>query len=56
LGRGEIFQVVTFQNNLVEARNRELTAIIAYLNALTGLDQTVGTTLDTWNVTIERNR
>lgn len=56
LGRGEIFQVVTFQNNLVEARNRELTAIIAYLNALTGLDQTVGTTLDTWNVTIETNR
>ncbi|MBD2002889.1 MULTISPECIES: TolC family protein [Cyanophyceae] len=56
LGRGEIFQVVTFQSNLVEAKNRELTAIIAYLNALTGLDQTVGTTLDTWNVTIERNR
>ncbi|MBD1933505.1 MULTISPECIES: TolC family protein [Cyanophyceae] len=56
LGRGEIFQVVTFQNNLVEARNRELTGIISYLNALTGLDQTVGTTLDTWNVTIETNR
>lgn len=56
LGRGGIFQVVTFQSSLVEARNRELTAIIAYLNALTNLDQTVGTTLDTWNVTIERNR
>ncbi|MBD1942529.1 TolC family protein [Coleofasciculus sp. FACHB-64] len=54
LGRGSIFQVVSFQNNLVEARNRELDATIDYLNALTNLDQSVGTTLETWQVTIER--
>ncbi|MFE1747365.1 TolC family protein [Coleofasciculus sp. H7-2] len=54
LGRSQIFQVVSFQNDLVEARNRELDATIEYLNALTNLDQSVGTTLETWQVTIER--
>jgi outer membrane protein TolC len=54
LGRGSIFQVVSFQNNLVEARNRELDATIDYLNALTNLDQSVGTTLETWQVRIEK--
>ncbi|MBD2743020.1 TolC family protein [Coleofasciculus sp. FACHB-1120] len=54
LGRSAIFQVVSFQNDLVEARNRELDATIEYLNALTNLDQSVGTTLETWQVTIER--
>jgi outer membrane protein TolC len=55
LGRGGgIFELVRLQNELADARNAELNATIAYLNALTKLDQTLGTTLDTWQVTVER--
>ncbi len=53
LGRSQIFQVLSFQDDLVAAKNTELNAIIDYLNALTRLDKTVGTTLETWQVTIE---
>lgn len=53
LGRAQIFQVLSFQDDLVAAKNTELNAIIDYLNALTRLDKTVGTTLETWQVTIE---
>jgi outer membrane protein len=53
LGRGNIIDIVRFENDLVNARDRELNAVIAYLNALTNLEQTVGTTLETWNVTIK---
>ncbi len=55
LGRGDgIFELVRLQNELVDARNAELNATIDYLNALTRLDQSLGTTLDTWQVTIEK--
>ncbi|NET06123.1 MAG: TolC family protein [Symploca sp. SIO2B6] len=55
LGRGStIFEIVNLQNDLAQARNAELDAIINYLNTLTRLDQTLGTTLDTWQVKIER--
>ncbi|HAJ60727.1 MAG TPA: hypothetical protein DCP31_16850 [Cyanobacteria bacterium UBA8543] len=55
LGRGSgIFAIVRLQNDLVSARNAELEATIEYLNALTRLDQTLGTTLDTWQVTLDR--
>ncbi len=57
LGRGSgVFEIVSLENSLVEARNAELNATIEYLNALTNLDKTVGTTLDTWQVTIESNK
>jgi outer membrane protein TolC len=57
LGRGSgVFEIVSLENSLVEARNAELNATIEYLNALTNLDKTVGTTLDTWQVTIEANK
>jgi outer membrane protein TolC len=49
-----VFELVRLQNDLVQARNQELNATINYLNALTRLDQTLGTTLDTWQVTINR--
>jgi outer membrane protein TolC len=48
-----VFELVRLQNDLVQARNQELNATISYLNALTRLDQTLGTTLDTWQVTID---
>ena len=53
LGRGSIIDVIRFEEDLVNAANRELNAIIAYLNALTRLEQTTGTTLETWNVRVE---
>lgn len=57
LGRGSgVFEIVSLQDRLVEARNAELNATIEYLNALTILDRIVGTTLDTWQITIETNK
>jgi len=47
--------IVNSQNALIEARNAELNAKIAYFNALTNLDKIIGTTLDTWQVKIESN-
>ncbi|MEG5037846.1 MULTISPECIES: TolC family protein [unclassified Microcoleus] len=48
-----IIDIVTFQKDLIEAKNAELNARIAYFNALTNLDKIIGTTLDTWQVRIE---
>ena len=48
------FRVVTFEDNLVQAQNSEVDTIIAYLNALTVLDQTLGTTLRTWQIDIRQ--
>ncbi len=48
-----LFQIVTYQDALVTAKINELVAKITYLNALTNLDQSLGTTLDTWGVTVE---
>lgn len=48
-----IIDIVDFENDLVRAKNTELNAIIDYLNSLTRLEETVGITLDSWNVEIE---
>jgi outer membrane protein TolC len=50
-----VFELIGLQDELVQARMIELNAIINYLNALTRLDQTLGTTLDTWQVVVEKN-
>ena len=49
-GRGgiDIFEVTSQQDQVVEAQNTELNAIISYLNARTDLEQSLGVTLDTW--------
>ena len=52
-GRSTNFQLVSFQNDLVNSQNSELGAIINYLNALTALESTVGITLDRWGVQLE---
>lgn len=52
-GRTTNFAVVTFQNDLIRARLNEIAAQITYLNAITSLDETLGTTLDSWNIRIE---
>ncbi|WP_309143855.1 TolC family protein [Oscillatoria sp. HE19RPO] len=53
LGRGEIHDVISVQEAVVSANNSELNAQIAYLHALTLLQQTVGITLETWQITVE---
>ena len=50
VGRSSNFAVVSFQNALQQAQTQELTAVITYLNALTILDQVLGTTLETWGI------
>ena len=52
IGLSSNFQVVSFEDDLVGAQSAELNAKIAYLNAQTALDQTLGTTLETWQVTL----
>src|SRR5690606_28397492 len=52
VGRTTNFAIVTFQNDLVTARLNEIGAQIAYLNALTSLEQTLGTTLNVWGIRI----
>jgi outer membrane protein TolC len=49
-GRSSNFETLTYENQLESAQTNELAAKIAYLNALTTLDQQVGTTLDTWKI------
>ena len=53
LGRGSIRDIISAQQEVVSANNSELRAQINYLNALTRLEQTVGITLQTWQVTLE---
>lgn len=54
-GLSSNFQIVTFQNDLLNAQNSEIDAIIAYRNALTALDQVMGTTLDTWKIELRHD-
>ena len=51
-GRSINFQLVSFKNDLVTAQNNALNASIAYLDAVASLDATLGTVLDTWQVTL----
>ena len=57
LGRDgvDIFQVTSQQDAVVAAQNTELNAIINYLNARTKLEQSLGTTLDTWQEFIDES-
>jgi len=52
-GSSQSIDIVTFQNDLIAAKDAELNARIAYFNALTNLDKIIGTTLETWQVRIE---
>ena len=48
-----LIDVLNFENDLVQAKNRELNTMIDYLSALTRLEQTVGITLDRWNIKVD---
>ena len=54
LGLTTNFRVIVFEDDLVRAQTNELSATITYLNALSALDQTLGTTLQTWGIEVER--
>lgn len=52
-GRASNFEVLSLQNSLRNADAQALSARIAYLNALTSLDQELGRTLETWQISLE---
>jgi outer membrane protein TolC len=54
LGRSTNFRVIDFQTDLLTAQINETSSVAAYLNALTDLDLTLGTTLETWQIELQR--
>jgi outer membrane protein TolC len=52
VGRSTNFELLTFKNGLATSQVSELTARIAYLNALNALDNSLGTTLDSWGIMV----
>ncbi|HDS1736423.1 TolC family protein [Pseudomonas sp. BP8] len=52
VGRSSNFQVLSFESDLRSAQSAQLDALIAYLNAQSDLDLTLGTTLDSWDVAL----
>jgi outer membrane protein TolC len=53
VGRSSNFQVLSFEADLRTAQNARLNALIAYLNAQTQLDETLGMTLESWNIELD---
>ncbi|WP_409020574.1 TolC family protein [Brevundimonas vesicularis] len=51
-GRASNFEVLSLQADLRAADGQQLSANIAYLNALTALDQQIGSTLATWHISL----
>jgi outer membrane protein TolC len=51
-GRTSNFEVLSFETSLRAADSQALDAEISYLNAITQLDQQLGTTLDTWKISL----
>jgi len=49
-GRSSNFQVISFETDLRNAENSHLNSLIAYLNAQAILDNTLGTTLESWDI------
>lgn len=52
VGRSSNFQVLSFENDLRNAEHARLNALISYLNAQAELDQTLGTTLQSWDIVL----
>ncbi|MEQ1974443.1 TolC family protein [Xenorhabdus sp. SGI240] len=51
-GRSSNFQVLSFETDLRNAENARLNTLIHYLNAQAELDQILGTTLESWEITL----
>lgn len=52
-GRSSNFQVISFESDLRIAENARLNALIGYINAQSRLDQTLGTTLESWDIVLD---
>lgn len=52
VGRSSNFQILSFEGDLRNAENAQLNAQLAYLNALTDLDDRMGKVLDVWRIPI----
>ena len=52
-GLSSTFRLNRFEEDLVRAQNAEVDAVVDYENAVTALDRTLGTTLETWNIRVE---
>lgn len=52
-GRASNFEVLSLQSTLRSADAQALSARIAYANAITALDQQLGRTLETWQISLE---
>ncbi|MGF1460950.1 MAG: TolC family protein, partial [Leptolyngbyaceae cyanobacterium] len=46
---GTLFQIISREEDLVEAQNQQLQAEIEFLNSVVALDRAVGFTLETWS-------
>jgi len=55
VGRSTLFQVVSFQNTLVDKQEAELSQTISYLTSLITLDRLLGKTLETWSIELKGN-
>ena len=53
-GLSSIYQLSRFEDDLVQAQNAEVDALIDYENALSALDRILGTTLETWGIRVEQ--
>ena len=53
-GLTSTLQLTRVEEDLVQAQNGELNAIVSYLDALTALDRTLGATLETWGIEVEQ--
>ncbi|MDC9595118.1 TolC family protein, partial [Xenorhabdus sp. IM139775] len=51
-GRSSNFQVLSFETDLRNAENARLNTLIHYLNSQAELDQILGTTLESWEITL----
>jgi outer membrane protein TolC len=52
VGRSSNLQVRLLENDLRNAEEQRLTAVVGYLNALTTIDLQLGTTLKTWRINL----
>lgn len=52
VGRSSNFQVLSFEADLRNAENTRIDALISYLNAQATLDQTLGSTLQSWDISL----
>ena len=52
LGLSSNFRLVAFEDDLEAAQNTELDSVVAWHDALTELDRTLGTTLERWDIEV----